>query len=44
MGDTAKPPPLSLRFVGKGGLDKLIRRFNVQRTELALVLLFNAAP
>ncbi|HYL42886.1 MAG TPA: hypothetical protein VEU97_05835 [Ktedonobacteraceae bacterium] len=41
---TAQPTPLRLPFVGKVGLDKVMRRFHVQHTGFTLVHLFNAVP
>ncbi|MFL5667111.1 MAG: hypothetical protein ACJ8BW_38045 [Ktedonobacteraceae bacterium] len=41
---TATPTPLRLPFVGKVGLDKLMKRFGVQRTASNPVLLFNDVP
>ncbi len=42
--ERSKPRTWELPPGGNVGLDKLIRRFNVQRTGLTLVNLFNVAP
>ena len=44
VSERLQTPLLWLPYGGNGGLDTLIRWFNVQRTDLTPLHLFNAAP